>query len=167
MLQLIYPDTEFELMYNIIVLLIFFLSYCSLASNDIKVDLSKYKSYSYSLIDEIKIAAPAKIANKTLNSHKIAHRNSLIKPSKQAQALTGVANQHVIGDFSAKFYSSVKKSADGNLNSSSVYVDYELAPGIFPYIETRQIKGRGSIDNKYYNYQKRANLFLIGTKIEF
>jgi len=80
------------------------------------------------------------------------------------------SSKYIIGDFSASFYSSRKKGRE-SLNTVTLHLDYKLAPGIFPYIETKQIDRNSSndfLDIRYMpNNRKRSTLFLIGTKIEF
>ena len=171
-------------MHRIIVLLFISLTHLAFAEDEENGQLQEillFQSYSYTLMDEIKLIKDSqdlqgeKLSNKDKSSPDRL-RNFLDYENKSERFSIGTlqttkdSSKYIIGDFSASFYSSRKKGRE-SLNTSTLHFDYKLAPGIFPYIETKQIDRNSSndfLDIRYRpNNRKRSTLFLIGTKIEF
>ena len=151
-----------------------------------------YESYSYTLMDEIRISLKndygrivARTSSRT-NKQPYATPNSSLKTrnfidfsiyAPDFQDILGVysfdsnldtQNQYTLGNFSARLDYLIDREKQGKTPAATLHIDYNLAPGISPYIETTHFRGASSVDeNLSYRRHKRSTLFLIGTKIEF
>jgi len=173
-------------MHKKLALLFVFISQLAFAEENKQVDVPKmllFKSYSYTLIDEMELIKDSK-KQEPADLQKADKKDNLpptfknfLDYEKKSEIFsigilqtTKDSSKYTIGDFSASFYSSRKKGRE-SLNTSTLHFDYKIAPGVFPYIETKQIDRNSSNDflNIRYlpNNKKRSTLFLIGTKIEF
>jgi hypothetical protein len=150
-----------------------------------------YESYSYTLMDEIRIslkndygrivAKTSSRTNKQPNptNSSLKARNfidfSIYAPI--FQDILGVysfdsnldtQNQYTLGNFSARLDYLIDREKQGKIPAATLHIDYNLAPGISPYIETTHFRGTSSVDESLsHRRHKRSTLFLIGTKIEF
>ncbi len=180
-------------MYKYIILLVVTTIGYAIAESDKSATVTdSYKSYSYSLMDEMRLGAKQEnnygrvitkkksktsiqatqdqnnIEAKDLN-HFFAYeddfRNILDINNSSENSFN---NQYTIGNFSAKLNYSSIKTRQNKVNAATLHVDYELAPGVLPYFETTHFRGGTSVDyNDKMKNKKRSTLFLIGTKIEF
>ena len=160
------------------------------------VDLSSaksqkpYASYSYTLMDEIKInlkndygrviaKTSSKTNKNTYTNSSILKTNkfidfSIYTPNFQdilgvygGESNLGAQNQYTLGNFSAKLNYLIDRDKQDKRPAATLHIDYNLAPGISPYIETTHFRGVKSIDGEINKRHRRSTLFLIGTKIEF
>jgi hypothetical protein len=147
--------------------------------------ITSYKSYSYTLMDEM--------AKKSTNAHDY---NKVVVQSRSSQGTAKnknytekfffytdelrdilsidnldqknfLGNKYIFGDFAANFdYSWKSKIGNKETQSTSFHIEYNFAPGITPYFETKNLNNINNFDKNLLS-KKRATLFLIGTKIEF
>jgi hypothetical protein len=170
--------------------------FCSIANaNEIEPlaslkNLKPYNSYSYTLMDEINIQSKndygKTVAKTNTKANKHQPSNSAIKTKNfidssiydphfqdilsvySLDSNLDIQNQYTLGNFSARLNYFTGREKRSKAPETSLHIDYNLAPGISPYVATTYYKSPRSTDaNLSSKRHKRSTLFLIGTKIEF
>ena len=139
----------------------------------------KINSYSYSLLDEVSTHAQSEtflLSKKNIKDRKISKTpNSKYFFYAQSWDLYDIQqsikshNQlelYSIGKFAAKLSPYQENNETQNINISSFRLNYEISPGISPYLETKYVKDIYEYD-KIYKNPTSSGMFLIGTKIDF